>query len=296
MGKWLLEEFTPTQCAWLRYSSALFSYVCVVSVIRRFQRPHVPWGSFFLIPSRPSDKALLLILGFLSFCFSPLSQMAGLSSSLASENSILVAIEPLMTAFLAWVFLKETIKLYHVLAFSFALVGFGFLTGISPQMLGSDLHPHVVGNLLILFSLLGEASFSILGRKLTFQHAPLAIFGSTLTVGVGLLALAICCFYDFKTLFDLFSLSHLSWKTAIAVFWLGPVGTAGAYFFFMYALSEVPVMNTVLLLFLQPLLGTLWGYAFLGERLTPLQNFGSGLILLAVVISNASQLKKRPIH
>jgi drug/metabolite transporter (DMT)-like permease len=85
----------------------------------------------------------------------------------------------------------------------------------------------------------------------------------------------------------------MTWKSLFALLWMGPIGTAGAYLYFMYALVDLPVMSVTLFLFLQPLAGSIWGYFLLGDRLTPLQNFGSSLILMAVVLPNALQLKKR---
>jgi drug/metabolite transporter (DMT)-like permease len=298
MGKWLLEEFSPAQSSWLRYSSAVAAYWLAYLWVRfvkdgRTQKVKGITRSFFLFPTRRKDIFLVCLLGFMAYCFSPLAQMAGLSHSLASENSIIIAMEPLLTAFLAWILLGERINILNFFAFCFAIIGFCFLAGVSPGQLNQDFHPELFGNALILISLLGEACFSILGKKLTHKYAPRAIFGTSLTVGVICLTLVAGFFYD---LTSLFSAGHFSFKVWVAILWLGPIGTACGYLYAMYALSEVSVMSTVLLLFLQPVAGAVWGYLLLGDRLSWLQNMGGLLILIAAILPNAVFLRKRPVR
>ena len=62
----------------------------------------------------------------------------------------------------------------------------------------------------------------------------------------------------------------------------GSSGTAVGYLVWMMALSRAPVASIVLTLFIQPVLGPIWGAIFLGERLSFSQALGSAWILLAV--------------
>ncbi len=300
MGKWLLVDLNSVQSAWIRYASAVCAYFIFAGVMcirRGFQ---TKWSSFFLIPKSNQDKFLIFLMGFMAFCFSPLFQMVGLSGSLASENAIIIAIEPLMTAFLAWLVLREKVSSLQLLGFLFALMGFACLAGLGPNHLVRDPQYHLMGNLLILLSLVGESVFSIVGKKISSKYSPLAIFGTVLTTGFVFLTL---CFALVLTLVpstavnlvDFRDFHRISWKALVAVFWLGPVGTTGCYIYWLHALKELPVMSMALLLFLQPLMGAIGGYLFLGDRLTSWQNFGGCLIFLAVIIPNSVQLKKRSI-
>jgi len=291
MGKWLLNEVNPPQAAWLRYSSALLSYVIFVVAFRFFRRSSPGNLTFFFIPKNFSDGLQVMTLGLATFCFSPLMQISGLSHSLATENSVIVAIEPLLTALFAWLLLREKVTLVDLVGFTLALLGFSFLTRLSfSQMIMGQ--GHFSGNLLILFSLIGEAVYTVLGKKLTIRHPPFAIFGTALAVGVLFLALGLSFF---ESPSQLVVFQGLSWRALGAIFWLGPLGTTVGYLFVMLILSEVSILALALLLFMQPLAGALWGYLFLGDQLSPIQNFGGGLILLAVLLPNAMRLKKRPI-
>jgi drug/metabolite transporter (DMT)-like permease len=214
----------------------------------------------------------------------------------------MIALEPVMTAFLAWLILSESITRLDLLSFGLASLGFGILAGVHPLDLwrsaqeGGSLNGHLLGNLLIALSLFGEAVFTIISKKLIQNYAPLAIFGSALAVGVVCMGFAVAGI----TLWDgltnqvvsgstdyFFHWSGWGWKVLLAGFWIGPLGTTAGYLIYMLALADVSVVVAVLFLFLQPLVGALLGYLFLAERLDRLQCFGGFLILLAVLLVNA---------
>jgi drug/metabolite transporter (DMT)-like permease len=129
-----------------------------------------------------------------------------------------------------------------------------------------------------------------LARRLTATYAPLALFGTALFLGVMSLSL-ICSVWAGAFFFP--EWHHFTWKSLVALLWLGPIGTAGAYLYFMFLLVELPVMSVTLFLFLQPLAGAVWGYVFLGDRLSVTQIFGGALILLAVFLPALGRLKNR---
>src|SRR5262249_44693024 len=154
------------------------------------------------------------------------------------------------------------------------IAGFALLTG------NADLSwdPHLAGNLIMLVSLTGEAAFSSLGRKLTVRHPPVGVFGTSLAIGVVFLTLA-TAFYGFVTGAPL---GTPSVRSVLGLLWLGPFGTVAGYLFWMLALGEATVASLAITLFIQPVFGSLWGFCFLGERLSSLQAVGGVLIILAV--------------
>ena len=263
-SKIIMADFPPAHVAWFRYTSALCAYLVGMLVMRR---------PLLAKPRGRRDWTLFLALAFFTFCFSPLTQMTGLSLSRATDGALITAMEPLITALLAGLFLREKISGTQVSAFVVAFLGFGLLSGAGFGFPAG----HIVGNVIILASLVGEGFYSIGGRKLLdrFEAAPL--FGTALFIGV--IFLSILGFF-----FDGFpDFARIGPKTILGIVWLGPLGTAAAYLYWMIAISRAPVVSIALTLFIQPVFGALWGYAFLGERLDAVQFFGAGLILLAVL-------------
>jgi len=280
MAKSLLTDFSPAQVAWLRYGSALLSYFAVVLAFRSFRPFSHAIIKPFWVPRTRHDWVLLFAMGFFPFCFSPLLQLTGLAASRAVDNALIVAMEPLVTVVLAWLVLREAISLFYAFTFGLALFGFGLLTGVQPG--SAEWNGHLIGNLLILVSMGGEAAYSVFGRKLTARHEPVAIFGSAITAGVIFLTMAGPFFGIVATGFtsDQFTL-----RNVLCLLWMGPLGTMATYLYWMIALSRAPVAALAITLFIQPLFGALWGYAFLEERLSLMQAAGGGLILLAVLVS-----------
>jgi drug/metabolite transporter (DMT)-like permease len=135
-----------------------------------------------------------------------------------------------------------------------------------------------LGNLLIVLSLTGEALYSPLSKKLIDRYPSTAVFGTSMLVGAILLSLALF-FMDGLPDFSKFTL-----RSAVACFWVGPLGTAGTYFYWMLALKRAPVMAVALTLFVQPLLGWLLGAWVLGEQLSLTQSVGGVLIILSMAV------------
>lgn len=281
MGKLVLADYSPAIGAWLRYSGAFLAYVLAWVFLRA--RPAWRAREFFCLPPRAPDRILVVLLGFMTFCFSPLMTMTGLANSRATDNALIVAMEPLMAVALAWIFLKERLGLLNGISFAVALAGFGLLSaghGEMGEAAGDGAIPLFWANLLLLVSLVGEATFSVAGRKLIFEHAPVSIFGTALAVGVAFLTLATPYFAEGLS----GAFAGASWKSFLALLWLGPLGTTAAYLFWILALSEAPVASVALTLFIQPVFGALWGNIFLGERLGGIQISGAILILGAVFL------------
>jgi drug/metabolite transporter (DMT)-like permease len=123
-----------------------------------------------------------------------------------------------------------------------------------------------------------------LSLKLLERFPPLGIFGTALAAGVGILTISTGTIEYLREGPQFLSeISHLSWKGALGLVWLGPLGTAFAYFYWMSVLREASVASIALTLFIQPVLGALWGYLFLNEKLTGFQALGALLIIGGVM-------------
>jgi drug/metabolite transporter (DMT)-like permease len=286
MGKYLLESFSPPQAAWLRYAAGLASFLAVGAALR-LRRRALP---LLFAPRTLRDGGVLFCLGFFAFCFSPLLQLSGLSGSRAADNALIVAMEPLMAVFLAWLLLRERPAAGHWAAFGVALIGFFLLAGSRDKATpDSGWDPRLMANLLILASLLGKTLYSSLGRKLIDRHPPVAVFGSALLLGVACLSLATARLSGLPS-WD--QLTQLSFKAFLALIWLGPFGTTLSYLYWMTALKKAPVASIALTLFIQPVFGPFWGMAFLDERLSGVQWVGSGLILGAILGQTILQVRR----
>jgi drug/metabolite transporter (DMT)-like permease len=283
MGKLVLRDLGPEHAAWARYTIALLFYFLFARAFPRF----VPRGGAFvpLRGLRGSSLAWLVLLGFLTFCFSPLLQFTGLQASRSVDNALIIALEPLMAVVMAWILLGEALERRHWLSLGLAVIGFGFLSELTPDRLTRGWDSHLWGNVILLVSLSGEAAYSILGRKLVGEgkqrsgrFGAAQVLGSSLVAGVAILT-AITWYRVGPP--PLAGVSATAW---LALLWLGVLGTTLGYFLWMNALKTATVASLSLTLFIQPVLGAVWGSVFLGERLGPSQWLGGALILAAMLI------------
>ena len=118
MSKILIGEVGPQLAAWLRYVGAL------AAILPFFLIKGGRKSKGFDLRLRSFEIVLFFVVGFMAFCVTPLAQMTGLSKSSATENTLIVAMEPLLTVVLAWVLIKEKIGLSTFLAFLAAVSGF----------------------------------------------------------------------------------------------------------------------------------------------------------------------------
>lgn len=286
-GKILLQTYTPAQAAWMRYASAFITYALIVLARRiifiksRACSVPTPQPPAFEIPHTKKDGLALGAIGICTFFLSPIIQMTGNTQSSASETAIIIALEPLITLILASIILREKINQREAIALCTAFVGFSIFSGILNQSLSLGSPSHLYFKILILISLVGEACFSVLGKKLTQKYLPQGIFGSSLLIGIVLMILSQSTFGSENSFFQFTSLNL---KNLFAVFMVGPIGTTITYLYYMHVLVNTRVSLLALLLFIQPLGGAIWGYYWFHDTFTSSQLLGSCFILLAILL------------
>ena len=284
MGKWILETFTPAETASLRYGSASLCYALIA--LGLWVGRETTWARrigppFLSLKSPAQDWLLIGLIALLNFFGGPLLQLTGLAKSSASDNALIVAMEPLFTVALAAIILRQRPKRFELVAFALALMGFGVLTG--GQLLASGFAnlSLLLGNVALLVSMSGESSFTVLGSRLIARRQPaVAVFGSSLLIGAVLMMvvfgwLGVFPIHDFW--------SRVTPKDWVGIVWLGPIGTTLSYIFWMVALTQASVASVALTLFLQPVLGAVWGHLFLDEPLGAAKIAGGALILAGLL-------------
>jgi drug/metabolite transporter (DMT)-like permease len=288
MSKTLLMNFSSSQVAWLRYFSATAFFAVVALIMRgsgrwRRRRESPP---FFSRPRTAMDLGLSFGMGFSAFCFAPMVGMLGLSRTGAVDNAILIALEPLVTVGLAAVFLSERFGAIQWLSLAVSIGGFSLLSGLAHRPIDAWLAtPSVVGNLIIVLSLVGEGGYSIFARMLQGRYASLPLFGTSLALGFAVLTLLVI------GLDDLPVLTALELRDLLALAWLGPLGSTLTYLYWVIALEKTDVSSAALTLFVQPVVGALLGVIAFGEPMGLLKASGALLILLAVGLLTVSQRK-----
>jgi drug/metabolite transporter (DMT)-like permease len=223
------------------------------------------------------DSFLVGIVGYgISLGF----QFVGTKLSTASNGALVTSATPAFVLLFAPFLLKEKATARGVIAL--AVSSLGVIAVIDPRTvnLSSSLF---LGNLSLLAAALTWALYSVLVRKVARSADLLASSAVMLAGGI-----------PSSILFGIFEVNkqgigEITVGIIGGILFLGIISTALAMFLWNYAFAKLPASVASLTFFAQPVVGTLLGWFFLGEKITPLFLLGGILIGIGLVISSRQQ-------
>ncbi|WP_418314739.1 DMT family transporter [Piscinibacter sakaiensis] len=272
LSKWLVVIFPVFLLAWLRFGIAA---VAMAGWVRR--RPGEA-------PLTPHDRKLLFWESFLgNFMFS-ICMLFGVALTSALAAGVTMAAMPGVVALLSWLFLKERIAGRVLLGIGCAVGGIALVAlnkqadaGGAALGLGSD-YPWL-GNLLLVAAVFCEASYVVIGKRLTGNlsakriSALVNLWGLALVTPFGLYqALS----YNFAAVAaaDWGLLLFYSLAASMITVWL-----------WMTGLKHVPAASAGVFTVMLPLSAAAVGVLFLGERINAAQALAFGLGVLGIVLA-----------
>lgn len=240
-------------------------------------------GRPLLLPSRP---ALLALLGGAIFTADLFLWHRSINLVGAGLATILASTQVFNTAILNWVFVGERPRARFFAAAVAGLLGVALVAGVGS---GIALHgDHLRGVLLGLATGLAYGAYLLTTRHLGRREpalSPITIV-AWLSLGGAASSGLICLFEN-----DAFLPRTAStWWALLA---LGVGVQAGGWWAIATALPRVRGATGGLVLLLQPLLATVWGWLLFGERLAPLQLLGA-LLTLGAIYAGTLGLGRRP--
>lgn len=223
------------------------------------------------------DSFLVGILGYgISLGF----QFVGTKLSTASNGALVTSATPAFVLLFAPYLLGERTTPRGILALAVATLG--VLAVIDPRT--ADFTSTLfMGNLSLLAAALTWALYSVLVRKVAQSADVLASSAVMLAGGI-----------PSSILFGLFEINQQGIGEITAgivggILFLGIISTALAMFLWNYAFAKLPASAASLTFFAQPVVGSLLGWFFLGEHITPLFLIGGLLIGTGLIISSTEQ-------
>lgn len=216
-------------------------------------------------------------VGFVGYGVSLSLQFLGTKLSTAANGSLVTSATPAFVLIFAWILLKEKITSLRLIALLLATLG--VVAVIDPR--SAQLNPDLfAGNLLLLGAALTWALYSVLVRKAT-QALDVLPFSLIAFLG-GLLISIPAGARELETI----GVGEISLGVVGGVLFIGIISTALAMVLWNTAFAYVDANLASLTFFAQPVVGTLLGWLFLGEEITPLFLVGGMLIGVGLVISS----------
>jgi len=226
-----------------------------------------------------SRQQLLQVLGigFVGYGISLSLQFLGTKLSTAANGSLVTSATPAFVLIFAWILLKEKITWLRLIALLLATLG--VLAVIDPR--SAQVNPDLFsGNLLLIGAAVTWALYSVLVRRST-QTMDVLPFSLIAFIGGLPVALPAAAWEVQST-----GIGEINLGIVAGILFLGIIATALAMVLWNTAFALVDATLASLTFFAQPVVGTLLGWLFLGEKITPLFLLGGLLIGLGLVISS----------
>jgi drug/metabolite transporter (DMT)-like permease len=239
-------------------------------------------------PMTARVRGLLFLESFLgNFLFS-ICMLFGVSMTTAVAAGVVMSSIPAVVAVLSWLFLRERIGWRSVAGIACAAIGIGLFSlqkveeGANAVVDASGpfgISRALLGNLLVFAAVVCEASYVVIGKRLTDGMGPKRI-----SAVINLWGLALV------TPFGLWAAWQFDFATVAAPIWVLLVFYALAasmwtVWLWMTGLKVVPASQAGVFTVMLPISAAVIGVLFMGERLTPLQAVAFGIALLGLVLA-----------
>lgn len=219
----------------------------------------------------------VLGVGLIGYGVSLSLQFLGTKLSTAANGSLVTSATPAFVLLFAWMLLNERITPLRLIALFLATLG--VVAVIDPR--SAQLNPELfLGNLSLIGAAVTWALYSVLVRKTT-QNLDVIPFSLIAFLG-GLPITMPAGAWELETV----GVGEIGLGVVGGVLFLGIISTALAMVLWNNAFALVDASLASLTFFAQPVVGTLLGWLFLGEQITPLFLLGGLLIGLGLFISS----------
>jgi drug/metabolite transporter (DMT)-like permease len=267
-GKWAVREAPPLFVALLRFSIATAALFALLAW-RRLRNGDAPAST----PNGAAQWARVFCLGLTGVFLYNVLFLEGLSLTTATNGSLIVALNPLLTALLSAAWLKEPVRPIQVGGLCLALAGVGVVVtnGSLDVLRTMSLNR---GDLLLLGAPMAWALYTVLGKTVLASLAPLtatayaSLFGTLLllpaAVREGPLASGVS------------RLGPFGW---LSVLQLALLGTVVGFVWWYEGVRELGAARAAAFVNLVPLFGVLLAAMILAEPLGVAKIAGGFLVV-----------------
>jgi drug/metabolite transporter (DMT)-like permease len=266
----------------------VFLLACLRFGIGGLAMPHWLKKPAHEAPMTAKTKKLLFMESFLGNFLFTICMLYGVSMTSAVSAGVVMAAIPAAVALLSWIFLRERIcpRVWGAIVCSVLGIGLFALSKTElPSQSGQGqvgylpIENTVWGNLLLITAVICEASYVVIGKKLTGVLSPkritalINLWGFVLMLPLGLYA---AWQFDFDT---------VSTPTWLLLLFYSLAASVGTVWLWMTGLQTIPAAKAGVFTVMLPISAALIGVFALGETLTGMQLIAFGIALLGVILA-----------
>ena len=223
------------------------------------------------------DLWTFVYLGFFGVVVNQMCFTIGLRYTSVSHAAVIVGMGPIYTLALAVLLRLERATLHKMLGMALALVGVAILAsenGISPRS------PSLLGDAITMTGSLGFATYAVLGKKNARRYDALTM--TAFNHFAGALIVLPVAIHEAIGLGPLLRLQRVPWSAWIALLYMAVFSSALAYVLYYWLLRYLEASQLSAFTYLLPVLATVLGILWLGEKGSALQVAGGALALAGV--------------
>ena len=272
--KFALREFEPLVLPVFRFGIAGL----VLLIILRLRE-----GT---IGVRREDLVRLAVAGFFGVTLTQLTYVYALTFATASDNALIGATSPIVTAVLATIVGLERSGRRYWTAAVIGLVGVILIVVGNPG--GFRLGAGLLGDVLAFATVVTAAVSALLILPLLTRYSVYRVLTFELLLGTAMLvpiALPQFLAQDFS------SITHETWAALVYLILATGVLTNLLY---VTAMGRIGASRAAIYRYLQSFLGVLFAVILLGEQVTAMQMIGGAIVVASVLLSRSSRGWNRP--
>ena len=216
------------------------------------------------------------IPGALFFTGASVFFLFALDSTTVFNALMMLSVQPLLAAGLAWVVLREPVKPATWVAM--ALAGAGIFLMVRDSLEGGGF----IGNVFALVSSLCFAAYTVFNRAVgAVDTAPLVFLGGLFGIVISLVMSASAGYALYVGLHDILLCGLMSLLLGIG------------FLLFNWAVRLVPSAEALVLAQTEVIFGPLWVWLVFAERPSDAALVGGGVLFCAVLVQGASGLRRK---
>jgi len=214
-------------------------------------------------------------------------QFHGLALTTVSHASLMVGAMPVLLAIAAVVFAGERLDWLSWLALCGSTAGAAMVVlGGTHATTGRET-PSLLGDLLVVASLMTALAWILLSKKLMQTHSPPVVTAYTIYSGTVMLMIWLASSrllaFMIHAKVEPMPFAHVSMTAWLALAISGLLCTATTTLLWNWGIHHVPASRAGVFLNIEPALGSILGVELLGERLGPYAWLGGALILVGAI-------------
>lgn len=260
----------PATSAWIRYLSVVIIFY-IWYLYKFFNRQNVRF-----LPPNKSILNDMFVLGLFGVMIYQLLFMHGMKWTAAGDASVIMPINPIFTALLAFPLLGQKITKNIFYGMIISIIGVIIIVGWSPNT-DIALRDRMLGDFMILIAAFSWALCSIITKKTMIKNIKLKILPSEIVIWYSLIGWIMLTPWMVMEILSN-DIIKPNFTEIMIILYLGIFSTVLANVWFAVGIEKIGPTSTSAYIFLVPVFGILSGWIILGE------NIGLSMILGFILI------------